>query len=296
MAAALVAVVLAVVLGHSVPAVSRLRRFGWFPRWQRWIGARLHADPTGSLSATLLVILPPVLALAALQAILDSVMFGLPAFLLALLVLVWCWGPRDLDRDVDALVHADGGAAADAASRLSARGEAVGTDGPSLVGAVFRAALQRWFAVLLWFLLIGPAGALLYRLIQLAADDPQRPAGDDSPLGVLRTVLEWPAAQLMTLGLALAASFDAVFAAWREWHRARGGWWIADTGFLYAAARASVVCELVEEAEDEGTPMPDVAARLPAGPAVRDAMSLVWRVLMVWLTVLALFVLAGYVG
>ena len=42
-------------------------------------------------------------------------------------------------------------------------------EGPSLVEAVFRCALWRWFGVLFWFLLLGPAGALLYRLVSLSA-------------------------------------------------------------------------------------------------------------------------------
>ena len=31
-------------------------------------------------------------------------------------------------------------------------------------------------------------------------------------------------------------------------------------------------------------------------PELRDAMSLVWRILLLWLTVLALFVIAGWVS
>jgi AmpE protein len=293
MAAALVAAVIAVVLGHTVPALSTVRRFDWFIRWRAWVQRQLQEELQTSLSAVLLVLLPPVLLLAALQSVLESTLFGLPGFVLALLVLVWCWGPRDLDRDVEELANSSPRAATDVAQRLSTRCP-VATDGGSLVEAVFRAALQRWFAVLLWFLLLGAAGALLYRLTQLAADSASRRAGD-TPLGTLRIVLEWPAAQLMVLALALAASFDAVVAAWREWHLARGRWLVADVGFLYAAARASVALELAEEDEEELTP-PDVAGRLPAARALRDAMSLVWRMLIVWLTVLAVFVLAGFVG
>lgn len=297
MAAALVAAVLAVALGHWFPALSALRRFEWFGLWRRWLSRQLNADLNSGLPGVLLLLLPPVLLLAVLQGLLDAVAFGLPGFALALLVLIWCWGPRDLDRDVEALANSDGVLAAERSARqLSARGEPVGTGGPALVEAVFQAALQRWFAVLLWFLLLGPAGALLYRLTQLAADEAPY-ADKDSPLGVLRLVLEWPAAQLMTLALALAAHFDAVLQAWRDWHRARGSWLVADLGFLYAAARASVIYELAEEAQDAlDDRRPDAVLRLPAAGALHDAMSLVWRMLVVWLTVLALLVLAGYVG
>jgi AmpE protein len=91
-----------------------------------------------------------------------------------------------------------------------------------------------------------------------------------------RAALDWPAAQLMVLALALVAHFDAVVSAWRDWHAARGeGWWVLDLGYLDAAARASVRADLVEAAE-EGE-LQDIA---PALRELRDAMSLVWRVLV----------------
>ena len=40
----------------------------------------------------------------------------------------------------------------------------------SLVEAVFRNAQRRWFGVLFWFCVLGPFGALLYRLSVLAAE------------------------------------------------------------------------------------------------------------------------------
>jgi AmpE protein len=153
--------------------------------------------------------------------------------------------------------------------------------------------------VLFWFVVLGPVGALLYRLTQVGAS---RACTDRLPLehgasyARLKLILEWPAAQLMTLGLALAANFDAVFSAWRQWHADRAqGWLVLDTGFLGAAARVSVACELAEERDQEyavDAPPPPA----PALPALKDAMSLAWRVLLLWLAVLALFVLAGYVN
>ena len=109
---------------------------------------------------------------------------------------------------------------------------------------------------------------------------------------VLLQWLEWPVAQLMALALALAGNFDLVFRAWRS---AGGDRWQVQSGFLEAAGRAAVRGELAEEAEDylrEGQPVPF------AGDLVelRDAMSLVWRMLLVWLAVLALLVIAGWVS
>jgi len=147
--------------------------------------------------------------------------------------------------------------------------------------------------VLFWFLLLGPAGALLYRLVALSAQGYSQQVLSPSLASAAKWwlgVLNWPVAHLMTFGLALAANFDGVLAAWRDWH-AQGGWRL-DTGFLGAAARASVVCELAEE----DAYAIDGPAQAPALLELRDAMSLVWRVMLLWLAVLAVFVVAGFVN
>ena len=95
----------------------------------------------------------------------------------------------------------------------------------------------------------------------------------------------------MTLALALAGNFDLVFRAWRA---AGGDHWQPASGFLEASGRAAVRGELAEEIEDyrsEG--LVPVMGELVE---LRDAMSLVWRMLLLWLALLALLVIAGWVS
>jgi len=179
-----------------------------------------------------------------------------------------------------------------AASLFPEGGEPV-IEGPALVEAVFRCALWRWFGVLFWFLVLGASGAILYRLVSLSAQgEAQRtlPPAQNQAARLFIAILNWPVAHLMSFGLALAANFDGVLAAWRDWH-ANGGLRL-DIGFLGAAARASVVCELIEE----DAYAIDGPAQAPALLELRDAMSLVWRVLLLWLAVIAIFVVAGFVN
>lgn len=301
MSSALIAVVVALLLSHRLPEPGPLRSFSWFDRWREGWDARLGAPAAGS-TAGLLLLLLPVFALGVLQALLVNRLFGLFEFLLCVLVLFACWGPRDLDRDVEAVLDADDSdGRLRAAEPLFPEGSST-VEAPALVDAVFSEALRRWFGVLLWFVLLGPAGALLFRLTQLITR--RYTPAPVSSLAALRMVMEWPTAQLMTLALALAASFDAVHSAWRRWHEERGeGWFASDIGFLFAAGRASVVFELAEDAREVAQSDEEVADGGPVDlepvssiPALRDAMSLVWRMLIVWLTVLAVIVLAGYVG
>ena len=123
------------------------------------------------------------------------------------------------------------------------------------------------------------------------------PAGTLSGARGLLRILDWSVAQLMTLAMALVGNFDAVFTAWRE----NGGASFAlDAGFLAAAARACVRIELAEEAGEETESGVEIGGAMIAGapelPELRDAMSLAWRVLLVWAAVMALFVVAGWVS
>jgi AmpE protein len=220
--------------------------------------------------------------------------------LLAIAVLFYCWGPRDLDQDVEAILAApDAASRREAASRLWPDPAQVSTDTPALVTAVFHGARRRWFGVLFWFLLMGPFGALLYRMASLAAD------GEDSALLPVQTLegarwlqsaLDWPVSQLMTLAMALVGNFDTVVAAWKD----RGGAdFRLDADFLGAAGRASVRAEVAEEVRDyveEGVAGTELALQMGEMPELRDAMSLAWRILLLWLAVLALLVLAGWVA
>jgi len=300
MSLTLIAAVIALVLGHVAPSLaSAVRDFGWYQRWLQWLGARFPTGFWRGRHGILLALLPPLLLVGLFQAALDKPLLGFAGLLFAIAVLFYSWGPRDLDLDVEAIVDApDRASRAQAAARLDA-GNAAALDAPSLVEAVFLAAQRRWFGVLFWFLLLGPVGALTYRLSAWAAEGdaadlpPETLAGAKTWLAFL----DWPVAQLMTLALALVGDFDTVVTAWKD----NGGATLdVQRGFLAAAARASVRTELADEAmdyADHGVVAPGtLVAVMGELPELRDAMSLVWRILLLWLAVMALFVVAGWVG
>ncbi len=104
-----------------------------------------------------------------------------------------------------------------------------------------------------------------------------------------RQVLDWPAAQLMTLSLAVATDFDSVFVAWKRYHDEQGhGLFEGNNGFLLASARQIVL---------SGHAAHDGYADQLDGPlaALKQSMDLVWRILGVWMTVLALLLLVNVV-
>ncbi|HET7126854.1 MAG TPA: hypothetical protein VFI26_07165, partial [Lysobacter sp.] len=292
----LAAVVVALVLGHvAQDLAASVRRHGWFEDWLRWLGTRFPQGFWQGRPGIALALSPLLLAVALLQWALDTPLYGIVGLLFGIGVLFHCWGPRDLDLDVGAIVDAPDAAARQAAiARLSPNGG----DMPTLLVAVFHAARRRWFGVLFWFLLLGAFGAVLYRFVALAAEDDAALLPAENATGAQRLLawLDWPVSQLMALFMALVGDFDTVLSAWKQ---NGGAGFDANADFLGAAGRASVRTELADDAQDyadAGETAADIARDLGAMPELRDAMSLVWRTLVAWLAVIALFVIAGWVG
>jgi AmpE protein len=292
MAKILLAIVLVLAVSRALPDLARLRDFSWLRIWL----ARWHGD--GAAAAHPVLLLPALVFVlcALLQAALDHVLFGLPLFAFAVIVLFVCIGPRELDTDIDAIVKApnrDQRLAAAQALRPDSADPPLPLEAAPLVEATFGSALSRWFGVLFWFVVLGPAGALGYRMIQLIARDGAFAGCIDASQHALveRTlrILDWAPAHLMALTLALVSDFDAIVRTWREYHAAHGqGYFTLDLGFLGALARSGVDADVVAGdgyAADVGDPLNELA----------DARRVLRRILVTWLAVLALLVLAGWV-
>ena len=313
----LLAVIVALALGHAVqPLAAALRRYGWYAAWIRWLHDKLEGKAVWrSRPGLALAVLPPLVPVIAVQAWLYTPFLNPVALVFGVAMLFYCWGPRDLDLDVEAVMQApDSNARRLAAARLwtddaqpwphggrvPPQAQTASLEPHALIGAVFRNALRRWFGPLFWFLLLGPVGALGYRLLALSIDGEaahELPPRAPTRAARVLAMLDWPVAQLMTLAMALVGDFDGVRNAWRENGGAR---FDPDADFLCAAGRASVRSELADDAQDyvaEGiATQAALAARMGDLPELRDAMSLAWRILVVWLALIALCVVLGWVG
>nr|MDQ3038408.1 hypothetical protein [Pseudomonadota bacterium] len=277
------------------------RQHSWYDNWLRWLNAQFPEGSfwRGRFGITLALVVP-LLAVGLMQVALDQPLWGFVGLLFDIVVLFYCWGPRDLDLDVAAIMDAPDAATRNAAAtRLWPPNDPVRLDGGALIEAVFRNALRRWFGVLFWFLVLGPFGALLYRLSELAAERDEDLLPSDTAAGARGwlAILEWPVSHLMTISLALVGNFDAVVGAWRDMGKPS---LLLNNALLETAARASVRSEIAEEVGDysesgvsAATALVEVFGELPE---LRDAMSLVWRILILWLAIIALFVIAGWVS
>jgi AmpE protein len=289
MAIRLLVVLIALGLLHVAPQLARWRGDGWFRRWVAQLG-----DTSGAARVAVILLLPAALCMLVVWMLGWSPLGELLRLLFALAVLLYCFGPREFEADLEAILRAPDDASREAAAQaLADDGNPVAWNAPALGEAVAYAALRRRFAVLFWFFLLGPVGALLYRLGQTLGRDDSLQL--DSPTrriaGHVANALDWLPAQLLTFTLAVVGHWDAVIDAWRRWHSqaAPTSWYSRGPGFLGAAARADVVIDIEAGdgyAEEHSDPLGEL----------RRLQGALLRALLAWLSVVALVVIGSWVG
>jgi AmpE protein len=293
MAQTLLAALLVIAGAHTLPDLAHWRDFSWL---KVWLAQGTPREAGAARSRYPLVLLPLVLfaACALIQTVLHHVLFGLPAFAFGVVVLFYCWGPRDLDADIEAVLKAPDSDRRSVAAQALRPDPAIAPlplESAPLVEATFATALSRTFGVLFWFVVLGPAGALGYRVVQLiarnAAFTSEVEPGQRPLLERVALVLDWAPAHLIALTLALVSEFDTVIKTWRDYHAAHGqGYFTLDLGFLGVLARAGVDADVVAG---------DGYATEVSNPlvALADARRVLRRILVAWLVVVALIALAA---
>ena len=290
----IIEILLALGLCHFIRELGRFRKREWLTTWVDFSNDAFGKLPLWQDALGFLVIIAvPLLVLLLINHLLESVFGSTGSFLLALVVLIYSFGPRDLDTDVAEIVEAeDDEQRGTAMERVLRKPVPEDTDEAraAAVESVFREALRRWFGVIFWFAVLGIIGAFLYRVVDWLVNENHNLTDDQKGLFTrLLQIMDWPAAQLMTLSLAIATDFDSVLTAWKRYHDDQGhGLFEGNNGFLLAAARSIVLT---------GHAARDGYADQIEGPMIclQQAMDLVWRILGVWLTVLAVLLLIGVI-
>ena len=255
--------------------------------------------PALAIAIAIAAALLPGLVVEVVSGVLGAVVHGLVYVLLAALVLIFSLGPRDLRREVAEYRAATGRGDAAGAARVA--GEILEADagqrrGPGLgsVGeAVLVQANNRLFGVLFWFALLGPFGALAFRISDLMrreailrADRPDapptaRPASDVCQR--LHGVIAFVPARLLALTYGVAGSFEESFSGWRSYLASESDHFFDANDRLLVHAGQGALGASWGQADDEAE-------------RARSALALADAALAVWLVVLALLTLVEWLA
>lgn len=157
------------------------------------------------------------------------------------------------------------------------------------------------FGVVAWFVVLGPAGAVLYRLSQLLS---QKWGGlDEQEFGQFGKftveafeLLDWVPLRLTAVSFAVVGDFeDAVYC----WRAQAANWLQPGIGIVLASGAGALGVKLGDPLHAGGSIVfrPELGLGDEADADYLDsAVSLVWRTVVLWLVLLVLLTVAGWVG
>lgn len=289
--------------------IERLATQLFHLRELRWLDRIIDVGCDKILRLTHWPPLVPVLLLALLLVLpvfivmflLGDTLFGFPYLLVAVFVLFFSLGPKDIAEEVDdycSAVEADDAALIQTTAKALLEKD-VPEDAWQRISeveqAVFVQANNRLFAVIFWFILLGPLGAWSYRVTDLIRrravfkaarhEDDEQPQQIAGAANTLHSWLAWVPARLTACGYALAGSFDEAFAAWRG---------SPEQAAATPRERSDQLLARVGVASLSLLPLDD---ENDASRAIRGASAanrLVFRLLLLWAVVIAGMTLYGW--
>ena len=287
----LIAITLALFLERLIGGAHFIHNFAWFHRWAKTLEKRLPKTAPEPLVYALVVV--PLLLLIALAELYTSAhLWGLPGFALHVLVLSACLGPRLLDHDVDDYNHArehnDREKLREAVQHItgSTIPEKLSAEVRAVTEGVFYQANMRWYAVIFWYLLLGPVGAAAYRLTILLRQD-EYAAGFFARK--VYGLLGWLPARISALYFGFMGSLDEAWYAFQTSRKSHLDWAESNRLVLSHTGCAAINMEMDAE-QDDGQKLSWQAAV----NWVSRARGLCLRVLMLWLATVAIFTLFGW--
>ncbi|MFK7887400.1 MAG: regulatory signaling modulator protein AmpE [Gammaproteobacteria bacterium] len=232
-----IALLLSVLIERTSTSLFNLGEIRWLDRYFD-VGLSMVRGVGGWPGAfvALLVVSLPVLPVAWIALSFQGVLWGAVYLAFAVLVLLFSLGPRDLSSEVDDFIRATLSGDTERAHHVAR--ELLETEPPqdrtrrslALEEAVFVQSNNRSFGVIVWFVVLGPAGAWLFRVTDLMRRraffeaDRARERGEECGRDVasvqrLHGLLAWLPSRLVALTFALAGSFEPAVADWRNYYR-----------------------------------------------------------------------------
>jgi AmpE protein len=284
----LIIILIGMAFEHFVGVDDKLRRFAWFNDYVRWLENRLaqHSMWNGA-GGVVITLAGPLLVVALITLALSNLFFPL-ALLFSLVVLVYSLGPRYLNPQLDELIEAleegDWDRTRELMSAFSDDADSFQNDQEILENILIEAN-ERLFGVLFWFIVLGPFGAMLYRLTCILREQQRDIHGRYAESAQdLYNILNWLPARLFTLGNAVTGNMVDAMEAWSESEKQS----LAVNEEVICASGLGALSYQPQENVDDESILNDRIYWL------RAVQGLLNRTLLAWLTVLGIMTLSGW--
>lgn len=284
----LIFILIALTLDFFARDLERFRDFSWLRSWYFTVENRAaHLNCwNGPLGVVGVLSMPMIMIILAI--LLFEHWHALFVASLTLILLAYCLAPEKLGNHLDDLVVAHEDDNVEKQRVMAAQlihpdlADSEDPETRKIIQSAMTDAQQRTFGVIFWLLILGIAGAFLYRItVQLESYLHDTDSGFANSLRDLKAILEWPVSRLMVLGMALAAHMMDALNGWRK-HE----------------ALSLHVNQAVLAAGGFGALQYSDAEREDTGKAYwfDELKGLLNRTLIIWLAVIAIMTLSGWRG
>lgn len=279
----LITIILGLLFDRAFRHLHDLRDLSWFEYYAELVAGFMPSH--NGILTTIAILILPLLAVAGIQWMLHDLIFNIPALLFGILVFAYCLGPACLSSDIEYYLDArrmgDEDEALHYAAALTERAASTAPDQQTsdVTRAILHVANERIFSVIFWFVILGPIGAVLYRLVTYLGKIEDMDPNTRSITNFLQGMLSWAPARMLALGYALTGHFDGAVQAFSNRPH--------EPDLMLANYDVLVITGMGALRDHESTD--EVSAILAAR-------NLIMRSIMVWIAVLAVMTLGGWLG
>lgn len=289
----LIILFIAFIIDRIIGDMPVLRSGKWFYHYRERMVNMLPVSMQQGLLLVISVIAPPVLILLLLQNLFSGVFYHFFDLLLSLVVLLFSFSAFELNKTIQAYLETrELGEDAEAwkiAEKFSAEPL---SDSPQeqsnavATGILYQATIDI-FCVIFWFLIMGPAGALLYKMATLMVKQEDNENAEwISEADTVWGILGWVPFRLVALSFFLAGSFDDAFKAWHKYHRVDRNYSGTNREILIKTG-----CGAMRREAEEG--VGGIEDQEKSIEWVQTARQLVFRTLVIWFVCIAILTLGG---
>jgi AmpE protein len=216
---ALISIILGLVLDRMFRHLHDLRDMTWFEFYSQAI-RRITSSRIPLLQFILILALPAAI-LIVVQVLLHDFLFNIPLFIFGVIVFIYCLGPACLSTEIEAYLHArtmsDEDEALHYAGTITNAPASTSPDQQTsdVTRAILYVANERIFATIFWFVILGPFGCMIYRLVsELSQLIEFNELSEFSEF--IHGIMAWIPARMLAAGYALTGNFDGAYHGYRE--------------------------------------------------------------------------------
>ncbi len=278
-------ILIALVLERVTPQFVDFRQNRWLRDYGQWMVSVLHVERFGAWMGLAALIFPLVVLISIVTGLFENALFGLFELAFNTIVIFFCLGPKELDSQVDRYLDAIevGGSQQRFTLASQFTHQAPSMDLPAQVVQVCKAiyveANTRVFAVLFWFMVLGPVAAIIYRVLEQFLNTNYLDKSLVPVKQVIKTVvgwIDWLPVRITLFSYMVSGNFEEALQTYRQ-------------GTVAAVDMVEQNVELLQNVGYQSISSHNVENETQAMDLIRKSRGLFLRSLVVWLLLILFF-------